>query len=128
MVAKPANSMNQSSASGIVTWDGTATESTQALAQYNVVSGASANTVNNITPTATSGNPLVSQGASAQPVFSSTASVTQITISNAPSSGTDGTNKTYVDTAIASVNPSTSVYAATTTNIPGAYLNGAGGI
>lgn len=51
-----------------------------------------------------------------------------ITITNAPVSGTDGTNKTYVDTAISSVNPSTSVYAATTTNIPGAYLNGSSGI
>jgi hypothetical protein len=64
----------------------------------------------------------------ADPTFSSTPSVTSITISNAPVAGTDGTNKTYVDTAVSAVNPGTSVYAATTVNIPGTYLNGSSGI
>ena len=54
--------------------------------------------------------------------------VTSITISNAPSVGTDGTNKTYVDSAIASVNPSTSVFSASTTNIPGTYTPVGSGI
>ena len=60
--------------------------------------------------------------------FSANPTVNSITILNSPVAGTDGTNKTYVDTAISAVNPATSVYAATTTNIPGAYLNGVSGI
>ena len=69
MVATPANSMNlNSTSSGLVNWDGTATESTTALVQYNVLSGASTNTVNNIAPS-TSGFVLTSNGASAQPTF-----------------------------------------------------------
>ena len=70
MGTTPANAMNQSGVKGIVTWDGTATESTQALTQYNVLTGsANANAFNQITPSATSGIPFISQGASAQPVY-----------------------------------------------------------
>ena len=69
MAAKPANSMNlNSTTSGLVNWDGTSTMSSVALTQYYVVSGASANTVNNIAPS-TSGFVLTSNGASAQPTF-----------------------------------------------------------
>lgn len=69
MAATPANSLNQNStSSGLWTWDGTATASTTALVQYNVVSGASTNTVNNITPS-TSGFVLTSNGLAAQPTF-----------------------------------------------------------
>lgn len=69
MPSTSANSINESGASGLMTWDGTATASTQALVQYKIVSGASANTVNNITPSATSGVPVISQGSAAQPIF-----------------------------------------------------------
>lgn len=77
--------------------------------------------------TAASSGTVLAGVTGAVPAFTATPTVTSITINNAPSAGTDGTNKTYVDTAIAAVNPATSVYAATTTNIPGTYT-GLGGI
>jgi hypothetical protein len=70
MAATPANSFNQNStSSGLQNWDGTATPSTTALVQYFVVSGATTNTVNNITPTANTGWVLTSNGLSSQPTF-----------------------------------------------------------
>ena len=69
MVTTPANSVNQNSASsGLWTWDGTATASTTALAQYNVVVGASTNTVQNEAP-GTAGQALISNGATSYPTF-----------------------------------------------------------
>jgi hypothetical protein len=68
MAATPGNAVNESGASGLCNFDGTATFSTTALTQYYVLSGASANTVNNISPS-TSGYVLTSNGASAQPTF-----------------------------------------------------------
>ena len=64
-----ANSINEAGASGLVNFNGTATFGTTACTQYNVLTGASANTVNNVAPSATSGVPFISQGSSAQPVF-----------------------------------------------------------
>jgi hypothetical protein len=69
MPATPANAINESGASGLVNFDGTATFSTTPAAIYNVVSGAGANTIHNIVPTATSGVPIISQGSAAQPIF-----------------------------------------------------------
>jgi hypothetical protein len=37
--------------------------------QYNVITGAATNQINNVAPSATSGVPLISQGSSSQPVF-----------------------------------------------------------
>lgn len=69
MPATPANSVNQNSTiSGLWTWDGITTTSTTALTQYNVLSGASSNTVNNISPS-TDGFVLTSNGTAAQPTF-----------------------------------------------------------
>ena len=69
MAAQPGNSFNQNStSSGLQNWDGTATPSTTALVQYNVVSGLTTNTVNNITPS-TTGYVLTSNGLAAQPTF-----------------------------------------------------------
>jgi hypothetical protein len=98
------------------------------ITQYNVQTGAAGNLTNNVAPSATAGNPLVSAGSTSQPIFSATPTVTSITITNAPVATTDGVNKTYVDTAIAAVNPATSVVAATTANLNATYLNGASGI
>lgn len=68
-MSKPSNAMNQQGSAGIVNWDGTSVESTTALTEYNVLTGASNKTVNNVAPSATSGVPLISQGSSSQPVF-----------------------------------------------------------
>ena len=45
-----------------------------------------------------------------------------------PVSAQDAATKSYVDAATAALNPTASVYAATTTNIPGTYLNGVAGV
>lgn len=45
-----------------------------------------------------------------------------------PTSSQDAATKSYVDTGLAGLNPATSVYAASTTNISGTYLNGVAGI
>ena len=69
MVTYPVNAVNESGASGLVNFDGTSAFSTTALTQYNVLTGASNKTVNNVAPSATSGIPLVSGGSAAQPSF-----------------------------------------------------------
>lgn len=85
---------------------------------------------NNDCNIATGANGTVLQGAGVgtAPTFTATPTVTSITINNAPVSGTDGTNKTYVDNAIAAVNPATSVVAATTAALTVTYNNGVVGI
>jgi hypothetical protein len=71
MVAKNANAMNLNSAAGVVTWDGTSVMSATALTQYDVLTGGSTgNTINQVAPGSTSGVPLVSNGSSSQPSFS----------------------------------------------------------
>ena len=53
----------------IATSTSTSSGSTITTVQYNVLTGDAGNTVNNVPPSATSGVPLISQGAAAQPVF-----------------------------------------------------------
>lgn len=45
-----------------------------------------------------------------------------------PVSAQDAATKSYVDSAVAALQPATSVYAATTANISGTYLNGVAGV
>lgn len=67
-----ANSLNAAT-TGIVGNTGTAFTGT-AVTQYNVITGAAtSSTLNNVAPSATSGVPLISQGASAQPIFGTVA-------------------------------------------------------
>lgn len=47
----------------------TATISLTGITQYNVQTGGAANALNNVAPGATSGVPLISQGAASQPIF-----------------------------------------------------------
>jgi hypothetical protein len=96
--------------------------------QYSVISGGATGSINNITPSATPGNPLCSGGSLSQPLFNATPTVSSITVSNTPLNPTDGVNKLYVDNAIAAVNPGTTAYAASTTNIPGTYTPVGSGI
>jgi hypothetical protein len=70
MATKQANAINETGASGLVNFDGTATFSTTSSTQYNVYTGgAGSNTINNVAPSATSGIPFISQGSSSQPTF-----------------------------------------------------------
>lgn len=63
-----ANSINAAT-TGIVGNTGTSFTATP-VTQYNILSGAStSSTINNIAPSATSGVPVISQGASSQPIF-----------------------------------------------------------
>ncbi len=62
------NSLNISS-SGIVKFDGTSAFSAVTTTQYNTLVGASSNGISSVAPSATSGVPLISQGASANPTF-----------------------------------------------------------
>lgn len=62
------NSLNISS-SGLVKFDGTATFSAATTTQYNALVGDTSNGIASVAPSATSGVPLISQGASANPAF-----------------------------------------------------------
>ena len=69
MPSTPANSLNLSGAAGVVSFNGTATVSTSAITQYDVLVGGASQAIANVAPSATSGVPLISQGASANPAF-----------------------------------------------------------
>ncbi len=43
--------------------------SDQTITQYNIQTGGASNLLNNVAPSSTSGVPVISQGASSQPVF-----------------------------------------------------------
>lgn len=67
-----ANAINATT-TGIVGNTGTGFTGT-AVTQYNVITGAAtSSTLNNVAPSATSGVPLISQGAAAQPIFGTAA-------------------------------------------------------
>lgn len=67
-MSTPANSINEST-TGIVGFTGTAFTATAAT-QYNVqVGGSTSSTLSSIAPSATSGVPLISQGAASNPAF-----------------------------------------------------------
>src|ERR1700690_156390 len=68
MAATAANALNISTA-GIVVFDGTATFSADTTTNHNVLGGAASNGITNVAPSATSGVPLISQGAAADPAF-----------------------------------------------------------
>lgn len=54
---------------GLLTGNGTSAFTATAITQYNVLTGGASNLPNSVAPSATSGVPLISQGAAAQPVF-----------------------------------------------------------
>lgn len=99
------------------------------LTAHNVMLGEGTSSVAFASPTSsTSGNPLISQGAGADPVFSTTASVTQITVSNTPVNPSDGVNKAYVDLIAAGFSFKTACKASTTANLTATYNNGSSGV
>lgn len=64
----PSNSLNISSA-GLVKFDGTSAFSGVTVTNHNMLVGASSNGITSVAPSATSGVPVISQGASADPAF-----------------------------------------------------------
>lgn len=58
-----------STLTGLLTGNGTSAFTGTAITQYNILSGGASNLPNSIAPSATSGVPLISQGAASQPVF-----------------------------------------------------------
>jgi len=57
------------SAAGLVKYDGAGTFSAVTVTQHDVLIGAASNGITSVAPSATSGVPLISQGASADPAF-----------------------------------------------------------
>jgi hypothetical protein len=64
----------------------------------------------------------------ANPSFSSTPTVSSITISNAPVATTDGTNKAYVDAIAAGIEFKDTTQAASTGSLTVTYFNGVSGV
>lgn len=54
---------------GVLTGNGTSAITANAVTQYNVIVGGASNSVGSVAPSATTGVPLVSQGAAANPAF-----------------------------------------------------------
>tara|TARA_R110000868_G_scaffold121883_1_gene323324 strand:- start:1911 stop:3530 length:1620 start_codon:yes stop_codon:yes gene_type:complete len=96
-------------------------------AQYNLLVG-TGSSYTSLAPGATVGTPLCSGGVSANPVYDTTPTVSSITISNVPVSGTDGANKDYVDLTTGGFNYKNTTYASTTANLNATYANGAAGV
>lgn len=68
MVATPGNSLNITAA-GLVKFDGTSVFSGVTTTQHDLLIGAASNGITSVAPSATSGVPVISQGASADPTF-----------------------------------------------------------
>lgn len=62
------NAINANSA-GLVRYNGTGTFDAVTVTQYNALIGAASNGITSVAPSATSGVPLISQGAAADPAF-----------------------------------------------------------
>jgi hypothetical protein len=96
------------------------------LTQHGVLLGNGANDIQALGVGAT-GTVLIGN-TGADPSFSATPSVTSITIANAPSAGTDGANKTYVDLIASGIQFKNTVKAASTGPFTVTYNNGSSGV
>jgi len=67
-MSTPANSLNISQ-TGLVNFDGTATFTGVTVTQHDLLVGAASNSITSVAPSATSGVPVISQGAAADPTF-----------------------------------------------------------
>jgi hypothetical protein len=96
------------------------------LTIHGVLLGQTAGTI--VATTAGTTGQVLTGVTGADPSFSATPSVTSITIANAPSVSTDGTNKAYVDSLVAGLDFKNSCYAATTATLNATYANGVAGV
>ena len=92
------------------------------LTSNALLTGNGTSAISQITPGYT-GTVLIGNTGGA-PSFSSTPSVSSITISNDPVSSTDGVNKAYVDAIAAGIEYKQACYGATTANLTATYNNG----
>ncbi len=101
-----------STLTGLVTGNGTSAITATAITQYNVITGGASNAPNSVAPSATTGQPLISQGSSAQPIFStlSPAVILGVTSGSAPSAG-------YLGEYISSVVTGVSINSGTPTSV-----------
>ena len=122
------NSLNINS-SGVVTYNSTTgVFSESSLTQYNTLVGGASNSISSIAPSATVGYPLTSNGSAANPAFTSTATLNQLTVVNTPVNPSDATNKNYVDLIAAGFTFVDAANAGTTANLTATYANGASGV
>lgn len=96
------------------------------LTNHGVLVGAGTSAITQLA-VGSSGTVLIGN-ATADPSFSSTPTVTSITINNAPSVGTDGANKAYVDSIAAGLDFKNTCFAASTTSLTVTYANGVAGV
>jgi hypothetical protein len=68
-VTVPQGGTGDTTITGLLTGNGTSPITGTAITQYNVITGGATNLPNSVAPSATSGVPLISQGAGAQPIF-----------------------------------------------------------
>ena len=94
--------------------------------QYAVLVGGDENTVDSL-PVADD-NTVLAGNTGANPGFTSTPTVTSMTLLNAPVAGTDATNKAYVDAIASGLNFIAPVLVATTATLNAIYTNGASGV
>ena len=99
------------------------------LTTHAVLIGQGTSPIAFVDPTGLSvGNPMVSGGAGADPTFSNTATVNNISIINSPVNPSDGTNKNYVDLIAAGFSIKAATKAGTTANLTATYNNGIAGV
>ncbi len=78
-------------------------------------------------PSGPTGSVLIGVSGS-NPVFSTTPTVSSITISNTPVNTTDGANKAYVDSVVAGLTWKDTCVCASTSNLSATYNNGSSGV
>ena len=96
------------------------------LTSNALLTGNGTSAISQITPGDT-GTVLIGNTGSA-PSFSSTPTVSSITISNDPVNSTDGVNKAYVDAISAGLEFKQACYGASTANLSATYVNGTNGV
>ncbi len=98
----------------------------QSFTAHGLLVGESTSAINAISAGAT--GTVLAGSTGADPSFTATPSVTSITIMNAPTAGTDGTNKTYVDLLAGGFSFKNTTSAATTADLSVIYVNGVAGV
>lgn len=125
----PTNNAINLSAQGVPYYDGMSIFTAAPITEYSALIGDANGNIVSSDPTVTVGNPFVSNGTSATPTFSTTATVNQITIIDLPVNPSDGVNKDYADLIAAGFVFKGATAASTTgSDLNSVYNNGASGV